>query len=563
MRRARVVRRRPRDRRSGAGRGLARAGHRRSPRRRRRARPVDLAALGRPRHLEHDGAALAAGRAIAHHLVDPSTGRRPTACGERSAWPPRSCLDANIASTAAIIRGDARRRGSRRSGCRAGWCASTARSATSPAGRRRATTCRVAERGPAVLGVVPERPSDEPRRRRDARAERLLVPRARHRRGRARAADRERRARDPRLGPVRGRRAGRGSRSTRVHRDLSLLVLVVLVIHIVTSVLDGFAPITPARRRDPVQLALPAAVARARHAVVRPAARDRRDQPVRRRLGYRAWRAIHWLAYASWPVAVLHGLGTGSDVKQWWMLALTAACIVAVLVAVWARIAHVSSDHAGLRAPATALAVITPDRAGDLHARRSAAARLGAPRRDAGARCFDAARRRRRLRARRPRAVRLRQAVARSAVSTARSRRRLSGHREASARRPEARSSTCPMRVSGQVRGRLRVRIAGEPVGGRRAVDDRQPGRPAWPACRRCSQGRIDSLQGTEFSARVRRQPGTRCVDLHVGAPDRQPEQHASPGRCRGRRRDALVAIGGHHGTAAPAGGARAGRRAR
>ena len=29
-----------------------------------------------------------------------------------------------------------------------------------------------------------------------------------------------------------------------VHRDVSLLVLVVLVIHIVTSVLDGFAPIT-------------------------------------------------------------------------------------------------------------------------------------------------------------------------------------------------------------------------------------------------------------------------------------------------------------------------------
>ena len=48
---------------------------------------------------------------------------------------------------------------------------------------------------------------------------------------------------------------------------------------------------------------------------------------VRRRLGYRAWRTIHWLAYASWPVAVFHGLGTGSDTKVWWMLALTAACV--------------------------------------------------------------------------------------------------------------------------------------------------------------------------------------------------------------------------------------------
>jgi hypothetical protein len=59
----------------------------------------------------------------------------------------------------------------------------------------------------------------------------------------------------------------------------------------------------------------------------------------RRRLGYRSWRAIHWLAYASWPVAVFHGLGTGSDSMAWWMLALTGACVAAVLLAVFARVA--------------------------------------------------------------------------------------------------------------------------------------------------------------------------------------------------------------------------------
>ena len=145
-----------------------------------------------------------------------------------------------------------------------------------------------------------------------------------------------------------------------LHRDISLLVLVVLVIHIVTSVLDGFAPITLLDGVIPFTspyrplwlglgtLSFDLLVAIAITSIVR------------RRIGYRAWRAIHWLAYASWPVAVLHGLGTGSDVKQWWMLALTAVCIVAVLVAAWTRIAHVSSGHAGLRAPATALAVITP-----------------------------------------------------------------------------------------------------------------------------------------------------------------------------------------------------------
>jgi sulfoxide reductase heme-binding subunit YedZ len=145
-----------------------------------------------------------------------------------------------------------------------------------------------------------------------------------------------------------------------VHRDLSLLVLVVLVVHVVTSVLDGFAPIglldgvipfvTSYR---PLWMGLGTLAFDLLLAIAITSL-------VRRRLGYRAWRAIHWIAYASWPVAVLHGLGTGSDVKEWWMLGLTVVCIVAVLVAVWTRIAHVSSDHAGLRAPATALAVITP-----------------------------------------------------------------------------------------------------------------------------------------------------------------------------------------------------------
>src|SRR5205807_8424001 len=70
---------------------------------------------------------------------------------------------------------------------------------------------------------------------------------------------------------------------------------------------------------------------------------------LRRRLGYRGWRAVHWLAYASWPVAVLHGLGTGTDTKLWWMLALTAACVAAVAVALLVRIGR--SQPSGIRAP--------------------------------------------------------------------------------------------------------------------------------------------------------------------------------------------------------------------
>ena len=31
----------------------------------------------------------------------------------------------------------------------------------------------------------------------------------------------------------------------------------------------------------------------------------------RQRLGYRAWRAVHWLAYLAWPVAFAHSLTAG------------------------------------------------------------------------------------------------------------------------------------------------------------------------------------------------------------------------------------------------------------
>jgi hypothetical protein len=121
-----------------------------------------------------------------------------------------------------------------------------------------------------------------------------------------------------------------------LHRNVSLLVLVVLAIHVLTAVLDSFAPI---RLIDVIvpfissyrplwigfgALALDLLVAIAVTSVLR------------RRLGFRAWRSIHWLAYACWPIALLHGLGAGSDTNLSWMLVLSLACVAAVvLAAVW------------------------------------------------------------------------------------------------------------------------------------------------------------------------------------------------------------------------------------
>jgi methionine sulfoxide reductase heme-binding subunit len=145
-----------------------------------------------------------------------------------------------------------------------------------------------------------------------------------------------------------------------LHRDTSLLVVALIVIHVITSVLDGFAPISLIDGIIPFHsayrslwLGLGALSFDLIIALVVTSL-------VRRRLGYRSWRAIHWLAYVSWPVAVLHGVGTGSDVKAAWSLLITLVCVAAVLAAVVVRLRAAVSANPGLRAAGTFLAVAAP-----------------------------------------------------------------------------------------------------------------------------------------------------------------------------------------------------------
>ena len=134
-----------------------------------------------------------------------------------------------------------------------------------------------------------------------------------------------------------------------IHRTVSLLALVFLLVHIATAVLDSFAPIrlvdavVPfAGTYRPLWLALGAVGFDLLLAVIVTSL-------VRARLGYRAWRAVHWLGYFAWPVALLHGLGTGSDVRLGWMLAVNVACTAVVLVAVVARSLIGWPKHARVR----------------------------------------------------------------------------------------------------------------------------------------------------------------------------------------------------------------------
>jgi DMSO/TMAO reductase YedYZ heme-binding membrane subunit len=51
----------------------------------------------------------------------------------------------------------------------------------------------------------------------------------------------------------------------------------------------------------------------------------------RRRIGAKAWRALHWLTYLVFALATLHGLAAGTDSGRTWALALYGAAVGAVL----------------------------------------------------------------------------------------------------------------------------------------------------------------------------------------------------------------------------------------
>ena len=54
---------------------------------------------------------------------------------------------------------------------------------------------------------------------------------------------------------------------------------------------------------------------------------------LRRRIGVRAWRRLHWLTYAVFALATIHGLAAGTDSGRPWALALYGGAVGAVIAA--------------------------------------------------------------------------------------------------------------------------------------------------------------------------------------------------------------------------------------
>jgi methionine sulfoxide reductase heme-binding subunit len=51
---------------------------------------------------------------------------------------------------------------------------------------------------------------------------------------------------------------------------------------------------------------------------------------LRRRMPYGVWRLLHRLAFPIWVLAVIHGLGAGTDAPAAWLQLITASCIAVV-----------------------------------------------------------------------------------------------------------------------------------------------------------------------------------------------------------------------------------------
>jgi methionine sulfoxide reductase heme-binding subunit len=124
-----------------------------------------------------------------------------------------------------------------------------------------------------------------------------------------------------------------------LHRYLSLLAVGFLTLHILTALAVPFAgiglaaaviPFTSAR--EPVWLGLGAVSFDLMIALIVTSL-------LRRHIGRRVWRAVHWLAYLCWPAALAHSVGTGPGMRHGRLLDLAIACVAAVAAAAGWRLA--------------------------------------------------------------------------------------------------------------------------------------------------------------------------------------------------------------------------------
>ena len=127
---------------------------------------------------------------------------------------------------------------------------------------------------------------------------------------------------------------------TDTHRFLALLGLAAIGLHGVTLLFDRTVHLTPAALLVPgaspyKPLAVGIGVLAAELMLVVYA-----SFALRRRIGTRNWRRLHWATYAIFAAATVHGLSAGTDTAQPWAFAVYLAAVGSVTGAVaWRALA--------------------------------------------------------------------------------------------------------------------------------------------------------------------------------------------------------------------------------
>lgn len=117
-----------------------------------------------------------------------------------------------------------------------------------------------------------------------------------------------------------------------VHRFLGILTGTFIVIHIVAIAADAYLPfslwslvIPMLSKYRPLWVAL--GILAAELLLALAVANHYRD----RGLSYKTWRRTHYVNFAVWTAATLHGLGSGTDRSSTWLLAMYSVAVAAVV----------------------------------------------------------------------------------------------------------------------------------------------------------------------------------------------------------------------------------------
>ncbi len=129
-----------------------------------------------------------------------------------------------------------------------------------------------------------------------------------------------------------------------LHRNLSLLAVAFVALHVLSAVLDGYVKIPVIAAVVPLSssyerlwLGLGAVSLDLMLAAIVTSL-------LRRHLSRRAWRAVHLTAYLSWPVAWFHSVFASADLRHGVLFLLAVGCAVAVLGALLWRAAVAAND---------------------------------------------------------------------------------------------------------------------------------------------------------------------------------------------------------------------------